>query len=59
MGVKNTVLLGCQLLTVAFSVLAQLRGSRVDETEISAALFTKLKLYSQTFGGYLRATKEI
>ena len=40
MAVKQTVLPGYQPPTVAFTVLAQLCGLKVNETEMGAALFT-------------------
>ena len=41
MGAQHTVLTDRQPPTVAFTVLAQLRGSQANETERGAALFTK------------------
>ena len=41
MEVKHTVLPGGQPPTVAFPLLAQLCGPKVNEKEVGAALFTK------------------
>ena len=41
MGMKQRVLLDDQSPTVAFTVLAQLRGPKVAETEMGATIFTK------------------
>ena len=41
MGVKHTVLSYGRPPTVAFTVLAQLCGSKANETEMDSTLFTK------------------
>ena len=42
MGVENTLLPIDYLPAVAFTVLAQLYGPKAKETEMGAALFTKM-----------------